>query len=217
MTESASTSPPVPAPAGERVRIQAKRRRKAQEAARGRLLQAGAALIAEHGLEGANSNQIARAAGAGVGTFYAHFEDKHALHRAVVRQTFEGLQASLARAAAESTGLEDQVRALVDALCAYATAHPDFFRISFGRPLPAAMPGEPALSFSTRGVEQRLDALRREGRLDIDVDPAVAASATLVMQTGVVLQWLDGRLATDRETLIETLTRLHPALSATHD
>ncbi len=84
----------------ERVRRQSERRRKAQEAARGRLLQAGAALIAEHGLEGANSNQIARAAGAGVGTFYAHFEDKHALHRAVVRHTFEGLQGRLARAAA---------------------------------------------------------------------------------------------------------------------
>ncbi len=109
------------------------------------------------------------------------------------------------------------MRAIVRALCDFATAHPDFFRISFGRPLPAAVPGEPALTFSTRGVEQRLDALRQEGRLDIDVDPAVAASAALAMQTGVVLQWLDGRLKVDRDALIETLTRLHPALSATTD
>lgn len=205
------------AASGERVRVSSDRRRKAHDAARARLLQAGARLLAERGLEGANSNQIARAAGAGVGTFYAHFEDKHALHRAVVRQTFEGLQARLARAAAEAGSLEAQVRALVGALCDFATEHPDFFRLAFGRPLPAHVPGEPAIAFSTRGVEQRLDALRRDGRLDMDVDPAVAARAALAMQTGVVLQWLDGRLAADRETLVETLTRLHPALSASTD
>jgi AcrR family transcriptional regulator len=201
----------------EHVRRQSEGRKRSKEAARTRLLQAGAGLLAEHGLEGANSNQIARAAGAGVGTFYAHFEDKHALHRAVVRQTFEGLQARLARAAAEPESLEDQVRALVGALCDFATTYPDFFRVAFGRPLPAAVPGEPALTFSTRGVVQRLDALRREGRLEIDVDPTVAARAALAMQTGVVLQWLDGRLESDRDTIVETLTRLHPALSASTD
>ncbi len=206
------------APGGrEHVRGSSDRRKKTQEAARARLLQAGAALLADRGLEGANSNQIARAAGAGVGTFYAHFEDKHALHRAVVRQTFEGLQARLAKAAAEADSLEDQVRSLVGALCDFAQTWPDFFRVSFGRPLPAHVPGEPALTFSTRGVEQRLDGLRREGRLEIDVDPAVAASAALAMQTGVVLQWLDGRLVSDREAVVETLTRLHPALSASTD
>jgi len=214
MSESLVTSA---ANSGERVRTQADRRKKAQEAARGRLLQAGAALLADRGLEGANSNQIARAAGAGVGTFYTHFEDKHALHRAVVRHTFEGLQARLAKAAAEPESLEEQVRALVGALCDFAAAHPDFFRVAFGRPLPAHVPGEPALTFSTRGVEQRLDALRREGRLEIDVDPGVAACAALAMQTGVALQWLDGRLKADREILVETLTRLHPALSASTD
>lgn len=204
-------------PVGERVRNSSERRRKAHEAARVRLLQAGATLFADRGLEGANSNQIARAAGAGVGTFYVHFEDKHALHRAIVRETFGALQDRLAKAAAASDSLEAQVRAIVGALCDFAEAQPDFFRIAFGRPLPAAVPGEPALSFSTRGVEQRLAGLREAGRLDMEVDPAVAASAALSMQTGVVLQWLDGRLAAEREILVETLTRLHPALSATTD
>lgn len=170
-------------------------------------------MLADRGLEGANSNQIARAAGAGVGTFYAHFEDKHALHRAVVRQTFEGLQAALAKATEPSAPLEDQVRASVAALCDFAKAHPDFFRIAFGRPLPAPVSGEPALTFSTRAVEQRLAALQSEGRLGLDVDPRIAAAATLAMQTGVVLQWLDGRLDTEREALVETLSSLHPALS----
>jgi len=205
----------APVLSGEHVLKTDERRRRAQHAARQRILEAGATLLAGRGLEGANSNQIARAAGAGVGTFYAHFEDKHALHRAVVRQTFEGLQGRLAKAAATSDALEDQVRALVGALCDFATQHPDFFRVAFGRPLPAPVHGEPALTFSTRGVEQRLAALRREGRLELGVDPAVAACATLAMQTGVVLQWLDGRLKAERDALVDTLVSLHPALSTT--
>lgn len=200
-------------PSGEHVRKSVAARHRRPNEARQRLLQSGAALLAERGLEGANSNQIARAAGVGVGTFYAHFEDKHALHRAVVRQAFEGLQSGLAKAAATSDELEIQARAMVEALVDFATAHPDFFRLAFGRPMPAPVPGEPALTFSTRGIEQRLAALRHEGRLELGVDPAVAACATLSMQTGAVLQWLDGRLKADREALVETLTSLHPALS----
>ena len=199
---------------GELVRKPSDRRTRSHQAARARLLAVGATLLAERGLEGANSNQIARAASVGVGTFYSHFEDKHALHRAIVGRAFENLQVRLAAAAAEATTLEDQVRALVAGLCDFAAEYPDFFRVAFGRPAPAVRPGEPALTFSTRGVEQRLGELQRAGRLAPDVDPKVAACGALAMQTSVVLQWLDGRLAVDRATLVETLTRLHPALCA---
>jgi len=194
------------------VRKGVERRAKAHQAARAKLLAAGATLLAQHGLEGANSNQIAKAAGVGVGTFYAHFEDKHALHRAIVGRAFEHLQSRLAAAAGGAAGLEDQVRALVTGLCDFAAEYPDFFRVAFGRPAPATRPGEPALTFSTRGVEQRLGELKREGRLAAGLDPAVAARGAFAMQTSVVLQWLDGRLAVDRAALVETLTLLHPAL-----
>lgn len=196
------------------VRKSPDRRAKSHQAARAKLLAAGATLLAHHGLEGANSNQIAKAAGVGVGTFYAHFEDKHALHRAIVGRAFEHLQARLAGAAAGATDLEDQVRALVAGLCDFAAEFPDFFRVAFGRPAPLARPGEPALTFSTRGVEQRLAELKRQGRLATGIDPAVAARGAFAMQTSVVLQWLDGKLAVDRGALVETLTRLHPALCA---
>ena len=44
--------------------------------ARELLIGAAAQLIAERGFDAVNSNQIARAAGLGVGTFYRHFQDK---------------------------------------------------------------------------------------------------------------------------------------------
>ena len=198
----------------DRVRKSTDRRARSHQAARAKLLVAGATLLAQHGLEGANSNQIAKAAGVGVGTFYSHFEDKHALHRAIVGRVFESLQSRLAAGAAAATSLEDQVRGLVAGLCDFAAEYPDFFRVAFGRPAPATRPGEPALTFSTRGVEVRLAELQREGRLAGDIDPKVAARGALAMQTSVVLQWLDGRLGVDRAALVETLTRLHPALCA---
>ena len=129
-------------------------------------------------------------------------------------RAFENLQARLAAAAAAATALEDQVRALVAGLCDFAAEYPDFFRVAFGRPAPAVPPGELALTFSTRGVEQRLAELQREGRLAPSLDPRVAARGALAMQTSVVLQWLDGRLDVERAVLVETLTRLHPALCA---
>ena len=49
------------------------------ENAESRLLAAGLSLFARHGTERVNSNTIARRAHLGIGTFYTHFPDKHAL------------------------------------------------------------------------------------------------------------------------------------------
>ena len=73
-------------------------RRAVTSSARERLLEAGTRLIAERGIEAVNTNVIARAAGVGVGTFYAQFEDKHALHRSAVVRALDGLQAALSAA-----------------------------------------------------------------------------------------------------------------------
>ena len=54
---------------------------------------------------------------------------------------------------------------------------------------------------------------RQEGGLDPDLHPSVAARAWNEMQTAVVLWWLDEPGSVDREQLIETLVRLHPAVA----
>jgi AcrR family transcriptional regulator len=49
-----------------------------------RIIDAGAALFSERGYHNVTADEIARAAGASVGTFYAYFADKHALFLAVL-------------------------------------------------------------------------------------------------------------------------------------
>jgi len=186
------------------------------DAARDRILTAGTRLIADRGIEGVNSNVIARAARVGVGTFYGHFPDKHALHRAAIAHAIDGLQSKLTRTAADldpQAELVDQVRGLVEAAVDWAITHPEPFRLAFGRASRSSAAGGPALGLSSHGIELRLTALQREGRLDAAVDPGLAARAFTAMQTGVIVWWLEASERPSRERLIETLVRLHPAIA----
>jgi AcrR family transcriptional regulator len=187
---------------------------------RDRILEAGTRLIAEQGVESVNSNVIARAAAVGVGTFYAHFPDKHALHREAVAVAVDGLQASLARAASQqgdAAPTETLVRALVEAAIAHAERHPDLFRVAFAHPARGASSPRPVLGLSSRGIESRLDAMQRGGRLDPGVDPGLAARAFTAMQTSVIVWWLEAGERPARDRLVETLVRLHPAIACRRD
>lgn len=176
----------------------------------------GTRLIAERGVDGVNSNVIARAARVGVGTFYGHFADKHALHRAAVAAAVDGLQSALASRAASSgaqASVDEQVRGLVEAAVGWAQSHPEPFRLAFGRPPRSSASGGPGLGLSSHGIEVRLAALQRAGRLDAGVDPGLAARAFISMQTSVIVWWLEASERPPREKLVETLVRLHPAIA----
>jgi AcrR family transcriptional regulator len=197
----------------ERVRKATGTRRSRAEA-RQKLLDAGASLFAEQGVEAVNSNVIARAAGVGVGTFYANFEDKHALHRAVVLSGIDSLQQALGRAARATltSPLEDQVRAMVTAAVLFAEQQPLLFKVAFGSVSAGGGASRPAMGFSPRAMEHRLAELQAAGEIDPQIDPGLAARGYLGMQTAVLLAWLEGPDRASREAVIETLSRLHPAL-----
>lgn len=179
--------------------------------ARQLLLRAAAQLLAEQGIERINTNQVARAADVGVGTFYAHFRDKHDLQRALVLYALDELAAHLAEVPRQE-GLLAEVEAWVEGILAFGEAHPQLFTAAFSRePRPA--PGVPAVGFSVRPVERRLAALRRSGDLVPGVDPAVAARGFAAMLTALVCWWLADRSRADRAVLVETLVRLHPAIA----
>jgi AcrR family transcriptional regulator len=75
-----------------------------REAARGRLVAAGAQVIASKGVEGLRLRELAEHADVGFGSFYNHFADKQALVEAVVvEHVEEAADAMIARAA----GAED--------------------------------------------------------------------------------------------------------------
>jgi AcrR family transcriptional regulator len=190
--------------------------RRPRAAARDKLLEAGAQLFGERGLEAVNSNVIARAARVGVGTFYANFTDKQALHRAVVVAGIDALQEALGRAVRASTGepLEVQVRAMVTAAVLFADEQPLLFRVAFGPAAAGTAGSRPSVGFSPRGIERRLAELRDAGELESGIDPGLSARGYLGMQSAILLAWLDAPERVGREVVVETLTRLHPAIAA---
>jgi len=172
---------------------------------------AGEQLIARGGYESVNSNQIARAAHVGVGTFYRHFDDKSALVQALTLQAWEELGREM-----PGTEVEDALefarlatRAVVD----YAQRSPERFRVAFGRSRPALRAGA-AVSLSVRPIERRLRALADRGLLAAALDPALAARAWWAMISGTVGWWLEGRDPVPAQELVETLVALHPAVAA---
>lgn len=195
-------------------------------AVRRRLIDAATRCFADRGFEGVNSNEIARAAGVGVGTFYKHFRDKFDVHQAVVLDALEALRRRIAHSVASSGGtLEGQVRDLIEVIISYAEADPARFRVAFG-PLAstprvprsdgarASGEGRVQVGYSTRVTEHRLSELKAGGLLDPRLHPGVAARAFVAMQNSVVCWWLEDKSRATRDALIETLILLHPAVAA---
>jgi len=180
-----------------------------------RLLASGIRLFAQRGTERVNSNAIAKRARLGVGTFYSHFADKYALLREIRVRTLDGLR-RVRLEAIDSAGPDPaaQVRAAVGAAVAFAEAHPEAYRVSFGGERAGATAHGPSVSESSRPTAEALRRLRDAGRLAPDLDVALAARAYLAMEVGTLLWWLDDPARADRSLLVDTLSRMHPALAA---
>jgi AcrR family transcriptional regulator len=181
--------------------------------AESRLLTAGLGLFAQHGSERVNSNTIARRARLGIGTFYRHFSDKHALLREIELRTLSGLRQARLRAIGEaSTDPIDQVQRSVEAAVRFAEQHPEAYRVTFGRERAGAAKHGPIVSESSRPTAEALRGLQQAGRLPADLDPDLAARAYLSMEVGTLLWWLEDPSRASATTLVDTLARLHPAV-----
>jgi AcrR family transcriptional regulator len=83
-----------------------------------RLLDAAEALIEEKGLGDASIPEIVRRAGSSVGGFYARFQDKDALLRALEERFFEQVSARLEALADERRWADARLEEIVDACAA---------------------------------------------------------------------------------------------------
>jgi len=188
----------------------ARRRDGSRPDPRAALLAAGEELVASHGIEAIHSNQIARAAGLGVGTFYAHFPDKHALLAAVVLRAWEDLGRRLERAAPPTAAPPAEVRAMTQALVAYAHERPARIGlIARGLRGPASSGGT-ELALSLRPYERRLRLRQQRGELDPALDPALVARSWWSLVGGTLAWWAEDPTRAGAEPLAELLGRLHP-------
>ena len=180
--------------------------------AESRLLSAGLSLFARYGTERVNSNRIARRAQLGIGTFYGHFADKHALLSEIQLRTLAGLrQARLAAIRQAGSEPATQVRRAVEAAVHFAEQHPEAYRVTFGRERAGAAKHGPIVSESNRPTAAALRGLQQEGRLSAELDVDLAARAYLSMEVGTLLWWLEDPSRASAAGLVDTLARLHPA------
>lgn len=181
-------------------------RRKNPEQARAALLAAGERLLALDGFDAVNSNQIARQAGVGIGTFYRHFEDKAALANALMLQAWEELGASM-----PGPEIQDPLQVAAAAtrgVVEYAARYPDRFRVAFGSSRRSNV------ALSVRPIERSLrQHTERDGAL-VQLEPRIAARAWWAMISSTIVWWLEERERLPEPVLIATLTLLHPLAAA---
>jgi len=180
-------------------------RERSRLATRARLLAGGRALLAEHGLHGVTSHDIARAAGVASGTFYLHFPDKQALFREIVYEAIRQLRERLETAFESDEDIKVAVRAHAEALVAFAEANADLVRIVFGRDHGDVEVEADVLDYL---AQVGADVLRRRiarGSIRTFLEPAVAAQALTGMFVRVIAWWIDDGMRTPRDAMIDTL------------
>lgn len=188
-------------------------RERKKAATRAALGDAAWSLCVEHGYDGVTVEQIARAAGVSLRTFFNYFSSKEEAVMAGDKQTAETFVREFAARPRE----EPVLVALREALRSMYPAHVDLERLRASRELrrhPALLPHVFA-AYSAR--EQELTAVIADRcGLDASVDPypAVTASTILATLRAVVQWWLDTPTASARYTVAELIGKMIDQLGA---
>jgi AcrR family transcriptional regulator len=161
-------------------------------AARERIVEVAAAVIASEGLHGATMRGIASAAGVSTGYITHYFEDKHALVVEALQRTNAIAARRVLKASASGSGLE-RLRAAVDAMLPVDRARRQEWHVwisvwgqaspgdAFGKSYRAGWAG--LRSIFAELLEQAI----REGDLRVDIDTTYEAERLVTMLAGVGL------------------------------
>jgi AcrR family transcriptional regulator len=193
-----------PRPAGARSRA----------TTRARLLEAGRELLAERGLYGVTTHDIAAAAGVAAGTFYLHFRDKAELLAVIAEETILALRERLEAATAPFRGSRQAVPAFTEALVGFAEENREVVRILFSRDADAAAVEADVLTELAHGIAETRRARIASGDMPPGLDPDVLAQALVGLLARVVAWWVEDPRRATREVVVDTLTRIQ--LSGTH-
>ena len=179
-----------------------------------KIIEAGADLFSGRGYHNVTADEIARAAGVSVGTFYSYFSDKHDLFLAVLDDyviqcnTFviEGTNAlALARGDDAPSLIMKMVRLLVSVHRAAAHLLNEFLKMSLA---------DEEVKRRLDAVDSRIIALIEGALKQTGIDERRAAPAAFVIYhagEGVIHQIALDPGQTDEEAVLVELTRLYSA------
>jgi len=181
---------------------------------RARLLAAGRELLAERGLHGVTTHEVAARASVAAGTFYLHFRDKRELLRVIAAETIALLRERLDRATRSARGTREGVPAFCEALVAFAEEHRERVRILFSRDGDAAAVEADVLSELAASLAEARRQRIAAGEMPAGLDPDVLSQALVGMLARVVAWWVEDPSRASRETVAHTLARIQ--LFGTH-
>jgi AcrR family transcriptional regulator len=157
-----------------------------------RLLDAAETLIEEKGLGDASIPEIVRRAGSSVGGFYARFQDKDALLRALEERFFEQVSARLEALADERRWADARLPEIVDAcaaeLVAVAGRHRNLIAAFLIRSAHDPAVREGGLRFRRRVAERITRLLVARGDEIAHPEPALAIDLGVQFAFGLMLQ-----------------------------
>ena len=143
--------------------------------------------MAHKGVHATKVSDIAHRADIGVGTFYLHFETKEALFDAMVADTVRRLKDEIDEARRSVSGVIEQIRASTAALCRFASANREVFRVVFGHSGTYLRVVREAQELFAADIEVVLAEGMSQG-LFTNVTPRLAAQAIIGMSTQL-LAW----------------------------
>lgn len=163
------------------------------------LIAAALEIIAEHGVDGLTTQDLARRVGLVPSALYRHFSDMAALLDAVVEAIFDRLGGLVAQAQAETDSGLDCLQALFCAHLAMIRQHPGIPMLIFSREGCGGTPTRQARVLAgIQGLRRQVaDMLRRaaaSGEIDSGTDIEAAAVLYLgLVQPAALLQMLHDR------------------------
>lgn len=147
------------------------------------LLDVTAQLLAERGPARLRVEDVAEEAGVAKGTVYTDFDSKSSLLRATVERCRQRFLDAFELRIAEAEGAEARLEALLDTLATMAVEEPHLTAL-LRRSIPDGLDGAEQPSMY-REIEEYVHRImveaRAEGALGADLDPQLAAQATLAL------------------------------------
>ncbi|MEN8183952.1 MAG: TetR/AcrR family transcriptional regulator [Myxococcota bacterium] len=175
---------------------------------RARLLSAARRLFVERGYHGTRSQDVARAAGVGHGTFYLHFSDKQECFLAFVEDAHHELERELAARIPPDADLEGRIRALLFAVHAFDRRNPGVLAAAMSDLGVIAAREAPRESLVDRWAREWASALTSAmtlGTVRDDYDPLLVGHAIVGLLQGATRGGHAQRIG--RTQVIENLTR----------